>query len=95
MLPPQTHRSFKDKVDLLDEALKLHDGDAILAVTLFAQKTLNRNKFLELIVTRPAAARDAIQSLGHLPAGGKSHDLQLIENEIICSLGWQVEEKVL
>ena len=59
----QPHRSFKDKVDLLDEALKLHDGDAILAVTLFAQRTLNRNKFLELIVTRPAAARDdAIQS---------------------------------
>ena len=59
-------RSFKDKVDLLDEALRLHDGDAVLAVTLFAQRTLNRNKFLELIVTRPQAAReDKIQSWGY------------------------------
>jgi hypothetical protein len=51
------YKSFKDKTDLLDEALKLHDGDAILTVTLFAQRTLNRSKFLELLVTRPVAAR--------------------------------------
>ena len=59
-------------MDLLDEALKLHDGDAILAVTLFAQRTLNRNKFLELIVTRPAAAR---QLANHLESRSQFADL--------------------
>ena len=67
-------------MDLLDEALKLHDGDAILTVTLFAQRTLNRNKFLELIVTRPVAAR---QLANYLESRSQFADLA----ELLTSLG--------
>ncbi len=82
------YRSFKDKTDLLDEALKLHDGDAILTVTLFAQRTLNRARFFELLVTRPVAAK-------HL-ANYLETRAQVVElSDLLTSLGQHERAAVL
>jgi len=56
----EMYKSLKKKEDLLDCALELGDGDAILAVTLMIKRTLKHPKFLGLICSRPLAAEHLV-----------------------------------
>ena len=51
------YKTYEDKKALLDEALDIGDGNAILAIALFLKKTLKKTKFYELLQTRLVAAR--------------------------------------
>jgi len=59
----EMYKSLKKKEDLLDCALELGDGDAILAITLMIQRTLKRAKFIGLIGARPVAAEHLVNYL--------------------------------
>lgn len=59
----EKYRSLKAKEDLLDCALELGDGDAILAVTLMVQRSLTNQKFLGIICVRPLAAEHLVNYL--------------------------------
>ena len=74
------YRSFQDKKDLLNEAIALLDGDAILVVSLFLRRTLNHTRFLELMSTRPAAVR---QLSNYLETRHQLNDL----GDLLTSLG--------
>jgi len=54
------YKSLKKKEDLLDCALEMGDGDAILAVTLMIKRSLNHPRFLSLLSSRPLAANHLI-----------------------------------
>jgi len=54
------YKSLKQKEDLLDCALEIGDGDAILAVTLMIKKTLKYSKFLGIVCARPLAAENIV-----------------------------------
>ena len=54
------YKSLRKKEDLLDCALELGDGDAILAVTLMIRRTLKHPKFLAIICSRPLAAEHLV-----------------------------------
>jgi len=54
------YKSLKKKEDLLDCALEMGDGDAILAVTLMIKRSLNHPRFLSLVSSRPSAANHLI-----------------------------------
>ena len=51
------YKSWIDKLALIDAALELCDGNAILAVALFLKQTLGRAKLAETLATRPQAVR--------------------------------------
>ena len=74
------YKSFQDKVDLIDEAIALYDGDAILVVTLFLRKTLNPNKLLEILSTRPVVVKHLSN---YLETRNKLGDL----SDLLTSLG--------
>jgi len=59
----EMYKSLKKKEDLLDCALELGDGDAILAVALMIRRTLKRAKFIGLICVRPVAAEHLVNYL--------------------------------
>merc|ERR1712223_1917463 len=46
------YKSFTDKIELVDEAIKLGDGNAILAAANFLKQTLTRSKVQEIFATR-------------------------------------------
>lgn len=48
---------------LLDEALKLGDGDVVCAVLLFLQKSLHQKVLFQLLKDRPSAAQEYIAIL--------------------------------
>ena len=54
------YKSLKKKEDLLDCAIEMGDGDAILAITLMIRRTLNHPKFLAVISARPLAAQHLV-----------------------------------
>jgi len=54
------YKSLKQKEDLLDCALEIGDGDAILAVTLMIKRTLKHSKFLGIVCSRPLAAENIV-----------------------------------
>eukprot|EP00088_Acartia_fossae_P012770 TRINITY_DN1660_c0_g1_i2.p1 TRINITY_DN1660_c0_g1~~TRINITY_DN1660_c0_g1_i2.p1 ORF type:complete len:472 (+),score=139.16 TRINITY_DN1660_c0_g1_i2:231-1646(+) len=56
----ERYKSLKKKEDLLDCALEMGDGDAILAITLMIRRSLNHPKFLSVISSRPLAANHLI-----------------------------------
>ncbi|KAF9800153.1 hypothetical protein SFRURICE_016578 [Spodoptera frugiperda] len=47
------HRSMKSKTELLDGALAIGDGNAVLTVVLFLIQTLNKKLVYELLSSRP------------------------------------------
>ncbi|CAG4967173.1 unnamed protein product [Parnassius apollo] len=57
------HRSLKSKTELLDGAIAIGDGNAILTVVLFLIQTLNRKLVYELLSSRPAALSHYISTL--------------------------------
>ena len=48
---------------MLDCALEIGDGDAILAVTLMIKKTLKHSKFLGIVCSRPLAAENIVNHM--------------------------------
>ncbi|XP_031572188.1 spermatogenesis-defective protein 39 homolog isoform X2 [Actinia tenebrosa] len=51
----ELHKSLKDKVNLLDCAIKMHDGNAIIAVILFLKKTVKKEIFCNQLIRQPKA----------------------------------------
>ncbi|XP_063834740.1 vacuolar protein sorting-associated protein 16B [Ostrinia nubilalis] len=57
------HRSLKSKTELLDGAISIGDGNAILTVVLFLIQTLNKKIVFELLSCRPIALNHYISFL--------------------------------
>ncbi|XP_059048449.1 spermatogenesis-defective protein 39 homolog [Achroia grisella] len=57
------HRSIKSKKELLDGAIAIGDGNAILSVVLFLIQTLNKKLVYELLSSRPLALNHYISFL--------------------------------
>ncbi|KAI8423023.1 hypothetical protein MSG28_014111 [Choristoneura fumiferana] len=57
------HRSLKSKTELLEAALAVGDGNAILTVVLFLIQTLNKKLVYELLSSRPLALNQYISFL--------------------------------
>ncbi|XP_053619751.1 spermatogenesis-defective protein 39 homolog [Plodia interpunctella] len=57
------HRSLKSKKELLDGAIAIGDGNAILTVVLFLIQTLNKKLVCELLTSRPLALNHYISFL--------------------------------
>jgi len=84
----EMYKSLKKKEDLLDCALELGDGDAILAISLMIKRTLKRSKFVSLICVRPLAVEHLInhmitrheleQVIDLLVALGRHHDSGIV-----------------
>eukprot|EP00088_Acartia_fossae_P042606 TRINITY_DN44791_c0_g1_i1.p1 TRINITY_DN44791_c0_g1~~TRINITY_DN44791_c0_g1_i1.p1 ORF type:complete len:420 (-),score=15.77 TRINITY_DN44791_c0_g1_i1:147-1358(-) len=74
------YKSLKQKEDLLDCALEMGDGDAILAVTIMIKRTLKHQKFLSLICTRPIAAETLVNYMI------TRHELSQV-NDLLNALG--------
>ncbi|CAH2059190.1 unnamed protein product, partial [Iphiclides podalirius] len=66
------HRSLKSKTDLLDGAIAIGDGNAILTVVLFLIQTLNKKLVYEMLTSRPLALGHYI---GSLQSEGKISEL--------------------
>lgn len=66
------HRSLKSKTELLDGAIAVGDGNAILTVVLFLISTLNKKLSYELLSSRPLALNHYI---GFLQNEGKITEL--------------------
>ncbi|XP_045539987.1 spermatogenesis-defective protein 39 homolog [Papilio machaon] len=66
------HRSLKSKTELLDGAVAIGDGNAILTVVLFLIQTLNKKLVYELLSSRPLALGHYI---GNLQSEGKISEL--------------------
>ena len=49
-------KKLSDKTALLDEAIKMGDGDVVVAVLLFLQSTLHQSVLFSLLKERPVAA---------------------------------------
>ncbi|XP_028398728.1 spermatogenesis-defective protein 39 homolog [Dendronephthya gigantea] len=56
----ELYKSLDKKLSLLDEAIKLGDGDALITVILFIKKTVKYNLFVREISKRPVAIRHVI-----------------------------------
>jgi hypothetical protein len=48
-------KSKKEKINILNEAIKSNDGNAILSVVLFIKRTLTRVNFYDIILTNQIA----------------------------------------
>ncbi|RUS84776.1 hypothetical protein EGW08_007460, partial [Elysia chlorotica] len=59
----EMYKSLADKLALLDHAIRLHDGNAIMTAVLFLQKTVTRHIFTRELVQRPAAANHYLDYL--------------------------------
>ncbi|XP_030069954.1 spermatogenesis-defective protein 39 homolog [Microcaecilia unicolor] len=56
-------RSLKDKLQLLDEAVRMHDGNVITAVLIFLKRTLSMEIFFRELEVRPVALQHFIHFL--------------------------------
>ncbi len=59
----ELYKSFADKVELVDEAIAIGDGNTILAVGLFLKQTLSRFKLHEILATRPTVVNHLVSYL--------------------------------
>lgn len=57
------HRSKEDKVALLNEAVRVQDGNAIIAVLLFLKQTLKQSLFNQELMQRPRAVSHYLSHL--------------------------------
>ncbi|XP_056409166.1 spermatogenesis-defective protein 39 homolog [Hyla sarda] len=63
MCSMERFRSLKDKLQLLDEAVRLHDGNVITAVLIFLKRTLRSDILFRELKTRQVALRHFIHFL--------------------------------
>lgn len=77
-------RSLKDKLKLLDEAIRLHDGNVITAVLIFMKKTLHSEILFRELKERQEALRHFIHFLK------ETEDQQLLM-ELFRYLEWTEE----
>ncbi|XP_046973197.1 vacuolar protein sorting-associated protein 16B [Vanessa cardui] len=82
-----THRSLKSKTELLDGAIAIGDGNAILTVVLFLIQTLNKKLVYELLSSRPLALSHYIS---FLQTEGKITDL----TDLLTMLGRSPEAAI-
>ncbi|KAM4662154.1 spermatogenesis-defective protein 39 homolog isoform 1-T2 [Discoglossus pictus] len=61
--PLERFRSLKEKLQLLDEAVRVHDGNVITAVLIFMKKTLNSEVLFRELEVRQVALRHYIHFL--------------------------------
>lgn len=59
----ECYRSYRDKTDLLEEAVHSGDGDAVLAVVLFLVNTLQRKFVVKLLDAYPVALNHLVNYL--------------------------------
>lgn len=59
----ELYKNFTDKIELIDEAIELGDGNAILAVALFLKQTLSRFKLHQILTTRPIVVNHLVSYL--------------------------------
>ncbi|KAI0230769.1 ADF-H domain-containing protein [Lamellibrachia satsuma] len=59
----EIYKSKEDKLVLLDEAIKLHDGNAIIAVVLYLQTSIKTSTFNMQLMLRPIAIEHYINFL--------------------------------
>lgn len=59
----ESYKSLSDKIELLDEAIRSGNGDAILGVVLFLVKTLNRKQLNRILLARNDACNHYINYL--------------------------------
>ncbi|CAJ0586224.1 unnamed protein product, partial [Mesorhabditis spiculigera] len=57
------YKSKKDKLALLDAAISFVDGNVILAVVIYIQRTVSEAIFREVLLERPEAAEEYVQYL--------------------------------
>ncbi|XP_037575080.1 spermatogenesis-defective protein 39 homolog [Dermacentor silvarum] len=57
------HRSKEDKIALLNEAVRVQDGNAIIAVLLFLKQTLKQSLFNQELMQRPRAVSHYVSHL--------------------------------
>ncbi|KAL1434985.1 hypothetical protein MTO96_001541 [Rhipicephalus appendiculatus] len=57
------HRSKEDKIALLNEAVRIQDGNAIIAVLLFLKQTLKQSLFNQELMQRPRAVSHYLSHL--------------------------------
>ncbi|OXA59443.1 spermatogenesis-defective protein 39 homolog [Folsomia candida] len=57
------YQSLSQKKQLLTRAIEIHDGNAILAVTLFLYKTLKHSIFRQMLIEHKAAANHYVRYL--------------------------------
>ncbi|XP_040581571.1 spermatogenesis-defective protein 39 homolog [Lepeophtheirus salmonis] len=98
------YKTFDLKKELLDAALDIGDGNAILAVVLFLRKTLNDQKLTEILLTRPVAvnhlvayleSRNMFNDLAHLHSSlGNYEDNSFAEYKKIILESPSLEHKV-
>ncbi len=49
------YKSKKDKINILNEAIKSNDGNAILSTVLFIKRTLTPANFYDIVLTNQIA----------------------------------------
>lgn len=59
----ECYRSFREKTELLTEAVSSGNGDAVLAVVLFLVKTLQRKYVVKLLDAHPMALNQLVNYL--------------------------------
>ncbi|XP_059147960.1 spermatogenesis-defective protein 39 homolog [Physella acuta] len=59
----EMYKSLEDKLELLDKAIKVHDGNAITAAVLFLKRSVTQQIFRQVIRDRPAAANHYLKYL--------------------------------
>ncbi|KAK2184321.1 hypothetical protein NP493_270g03035 [Ridgeia piscesae] len=59
----EIYKGKEDKLTLLDEAIKLHDGNAIIAVVLYLQGSIKTSSFNMELMLRPVAVEHYINFL--------------------------------
>lgn len=89
----EQHRSKAEKVELLDEALRLQDGNTILIVLLFLKRTLKPALFNQELMLKPRAAshyvsylrtvRDNAQLLDTLAMLGMTEDAAMVKYGLV------------
>ncbi|XP_073443368.1 spermatogenesis-defective protein 39 homolog isoform X4 [Dendrobates tinctorius] len=84
MCSMERFRSLKDKLHLLDEAVRLHDGNVITAVLIFLKRTLCSDILFRELKIRQVALRHFVHFL-------KETSDQLLLTELLRFLEWTEE----
>ncbi|XP_069591870.1 spermatogenesis-defective protein 39 homolog [Ranitomeya imitator] len=84
MCSMERFRSLKDKLHLLDEAVRLHDGNVITAVLIFLKRTLRSDVLFQELKIRQVALRHFVHFL-------KETSDQLLLTELLRFLEWTEE----
>lgn len=96
-------KSYNKKVELLDSAIKLHDGNGITAILLFLEKTLKPSLFHQILMDRPVAISHYLNYLKMLQKNveltdilvmlQKSEEAAMVQYKSAISMQ-QIEQKI-